>query len=81
MIPRFSRQINEWADGLPSNHIKGGKIQANEAFVQNAETTCKSLAFRLIAMSIYGEALDEKVWDLLHRCWEVPGYQEDAIEG
>jgi hypothetical protein len=80
MIPRFSKQINQWADNLHKSHTRGGQTLADKPFLQDAEQTSKLLAFRLIAMSIYGEALDEKVCDLLHRCWEMP-YQEDAIEG
>lgn len=60
MIPRFSEQIKEWADNLPQNASRG-KSRADGSFVQGPEETCKLLAFRVIAMSIYGEAFDEAV--------------------
>ena len=60
MIPTFSEQINQWAENLPTKAV-GGRSRPDGSFVQGPEETCKLLAFRLIAMSIYGEAFDEAV--------------------
>jgi hypothetical protein len=56
MLPTFSKTIISWVEGL-----SGGEEKKQEVFAADVVTGCKMLAFRLIAMSIYGEALDEEV--------------------
>jgi hypothetical protein len=56
MLPTFDKTIISWVDGLSV-----GQVKKQDLFTADVVKGCKLLAFRLIAMSIYGEALDEEV--------------------
>jgi hypothetical protein len=66
MIPDMSKYIDAWVNELSKNPIR--PAGPNGAFVQNIMRACKNLAFRLLSLSLYGEAFDETVGLIvLHR--------------
>ena len=61
LIPTFTSEITNWVvNYLPSNSNTAGK------FIRQATQACRYLPFRLIALTIYGDALDAKVTSLLY---------------
>ncbi|KAF2686196.1 cytochrome P450 CYP5293A1 [Lentithecium fluviatile CBS 122367] len=57
MLPGFSNEIERWVDGLSTNPIGESKMPGG--FVQDTVQAGKYLAFRLISMSVYGDAFTE----------------------
>jgi hypothetical protein len=59
MVPGFSKAIDQWVESLPKDPIGGCK--APGGFQQDVVKAGKLLAFRLISMSVYGDAFTENV--------------------
>ena len=59
IIPTFSEYISQWLDNLPKKNLTVQPKQGG--FAQDAMKECKLLAFRLIALSMYGDIFDETV--------------------
>lgn len=59
IIPIFIREIDRWASGL-SNHAIRTNLP-NGAFVYDLALGCKLLSFRLISLTLYGDAFDDNV--------------------
>lgn len=59
MIPLFDREISRWIRELPSKALRTDL--PNGGFVEDAVKTSKLLSFRLISLTLYGEAFDEQV--------------------
>lgn len=59
MIPIFSESISRWLDALPGANLAIGARQGE--FALNVMKECKRLAFRLIALSLYGDLFNETV--------------------
>ena len=59
MIPIFSKEIDIWTEGLARG--PQGNASIGGTSVQDVMHVSKVLALRLIALTMYGEALDEEV--------------------
>jgi cytochrome P450 len=57
MIPLFSTEIARWIDELSAK-----AANANGGFVEDVVKASKLLSFRLISLTVYGDAFDETVW-------------------
>ncbi|KAL9045363.1 MAG: hypothetical protein Q9214_001576 [Letrouitia sp. 1 TL-2023] len=64
IIPIFSESINRWLNALPEANL--AVRQKPSEFAQNATKECKRLAFRLIALSLYGDLFTETVRQETH---------------
>jgi hypothetical protein len=59
MIPLFSTEVAGWIDELPA---RATHVSANGGFVEDVVKASKLLSFRLISLTLYGDAFDETVW-------------------
>ena len=60
IIPIFAEHISLWVDKLP-RHSSTEQQPKHKDLTRNVMNECRLLAFRLIAVSMYGEAFNENV--------------------
>lgn len=59
MVPKFAAEIRHWVADLPK--CSSCNSHAANTFFRNATQACRYLPFRLIALTAYGEALNDEV--------------------
>lgn len=65
MVPTFAAEISHWVADLPK--CSSCNSHAANTFFRNAAQACRYLPFRLIALTAYGEALNDETYEeLLH---------------
>jgi hypothetical protein len=59
MIPLFTNEIARWVEELPAKATRANL--PNGGFVEDMVKASKLLSFRLISLTLYGDAFDETV--------------------
>lgn len=59
LVPAFSEHINQWCNAFSSGNTSQEHLEAEYKISIIKE--CKLLAFRLIALSLYGDLFNETV--------------------
>lgn len=59
MIPLFNTEISRWIRELPSKALRADLPKGG--FAEDAVKISKLLSFRLISLTLYGEAFNEQV--------------------
>ena len=60
IIPTFAQHISQWLDKLPRHNLAEQQPKHND-LTRDVMKECKLLAFRLIAISMYGDIFNETV--------------------